>query len=252
MTRPLPEGVRAVAYALMATEAYLWSTSRIPDVTCEVCVRDTTGAPLCPQCQAHAQATVPLADLVASLVYAPYFTQSYHLVKNYKSDNPGPSLPQKMASLMAVGLRGHLDCYRAISGSRDTTWAVVPSLRRPGQDHPLRRAVLTFARADRETRLTAAPGVADPRALDPAHFGVPTDQQLPDSVILVEDSWVGGGHAQSAASALKLAGVRHVGVFNVARVLDPRWGPTAEFIRHQRAQATFDPTRCPWTDGVCP
>lgn len=253
MTRSLPDHVQRIADVVRATEAYLWSTSRIPAVTCDVCSTPTGGTRLCGPCAHHVASRFATADAVGTLIYAPYSTQAYHLVKNYKGDNPGPSLPSKMASLLAIGLQGHLECIQALSGSHDVWWAVVPSTRRPGPQQPLRQAVLTFARPSKEMRLSAVPGLAQPRAFDPSHFVVEPNQPIPDSVILVDDSWVGGGHAQSAACALKLAGVRHVAVFSVARVLDPSWDDTDAFIKSQRSTQAFEPTRCPWTaDGVCP
>ncbi len=251
MTRPLPQAVQPLADVLKATETYLWTTVRIPGVTCRVCVRETEGgADLCSKCRSHIGAAYPTADFVGSLVYAPYFTQTYRLVKHYKGANPG-KLPTTFASLLALGARGHLDCFRTLAGSEDTRWAVVPSLKNAGAPQTLRTAALTFAKSERETVLHGVADVFDARAFDPGHFTVPP-QELPDSVMLFEDSWVGGGHAQSAAAALKRFGVRKVGILNVARVLDPNWEPTEQFIKTQRPSMGFGPERCPWTDGDCP
>ena len=254
MTRELPAKVQPVVDAIAASDAYLWSTLRIPGVTCRVCNTPTGGGDICGPCKQHGASDHPVADAVGTLIYAEYGTQSYHLVKHYKGDNPGPSLRPKMSSLLAIGLQGHQDCIMEISSSHDMGWAVVPSTRRPGPDQPLRQVVLTFANPGREVRLGVAPTILDPRALDPAHFPLAPGQVLPDSVVVVDDSWASGGHAQSVAAALKLAGVRHVAVFAVARLLDPNWRDTDMFLKSQpRGTRVFEPTRCPWTaDGVCP
>lgn len=252
MTRALPPGVQPIADTLVASAAYLWSTVRAPGSTCAVCVTPIDGGSLCSRCHEHSTSPHPVADLVGSLVYAPYQTQSYHLVKHYKGKNPGPSLPSLMASLLAVGLRGHIDCLLSLSNSSDIRWCVVPSTRERHHKQPLRVAVQTFARLNREFELSASSTITDARAFDPSHFIVPPGSQIPDSIVLIEDSWVGGGHAQSAASALKMAGVRHVSIFNAARVLDPRWQTTERFMKERAGRQQFIPTRCPWTYGVCP
>lgn len=251
MTRRLPDEVQPAVRALSG-EGYLWSCTRLSGVTCRVCCTPTAGAAVCTACAAHIASPHPTADIVGTFVYAPFGSQSYHLVKSYKSDNPGPTQPKIMATLLGVGLRGHRDCLMHLSGSSDLRWAVVPSTRRPRPDQPLRTVVLTFANPARETRLAARPGLEDPRAFDPTHFAVPPGQTMSDSVVLIDDSWVRGGHAQSAAAALKLRGVRHVAVFSAARVLAPDWPPTAEFLRARAGDRTFEPARCPWTFGECP
>ncbi|WP_431837853.1 hypothetical protein [Cellulomonas sp. Y8] len=71
-----------------------------------------------------------------------------------------------------------------------------------------------------------------------------------EHVIVADDSWVSGRHAQSAA-ALKFAGVRDVSILTVARVLSPGGPPNVDFIRH-RLDRPFDPRVCQWTGGACP
>lgn len=125
----------------------------------------------------------------------------------------------------------------------------MPSTRSRQHPHPLRQILLRFARADREIVLRASPDIIDPRAFEPSNFYVEADQSISDSVVLVDDSWVSGGHAQAAAGALKLAGVRYVANFNVARVLDHKVPTTEQYMtRHPRS---FVATRCPWTGTEC-
>ncbi|HZK47997.1 MAG TPA: hypothetical protein VFD74_00120, partial [Thermoleophilia bacterium] len=93
--------------------------------------------------------------------------------------------------------------------------------------------------------------VSEPRSLRPENFAVTAGQRVPDHVLVIDDSWVSGGHAQSVASALKSSGVADVSIFTVARVLDPQWSPNADFIK-ERLRGVFDPRICPWTGGDCP
>ena len=252
MTRPLPVEVQAIADHLRTHEGYLWSTIRQQELTCTICVTPTGGPAICDQCERHRSSPHPKADQTGILIYAPYGEQSYHLVKQYKGQSPGPSLPQKIGSLLALGLRGHRECVMHLADTTDMTWAVVPSTKNLNRAQPLRQQMLTFANPERETRLHPTAEIPDPRAFDPTHFRLDPGESIPESTILIDDSWVSGGHAQSAASTLKVAGVRHVAIFAVARVLDPSWPPTANFLQTSHQRRTFDPTRCPWTTGTCP
>lgn len=252
MCRSLPTAVQTIADHLIANDGYLWSTFRKEGVTCLVCTTQVSASDrLCRRCLRHRESVTPTADQVGSLIYAPYGEQSYHLVKNYKADAPGPNLQEKMKSLLAIGLRGHTACAMALGDATEASWAVVPSLKRPDRPQPLRLLVDSMAK-NQGIRMRAGESVSGPRALAPGNFVVDPDQNVPDFVLLVDDSWVSGGHAQSAAAALKLWGVRHVAIFIVARVLDPNWEPTTEFMTRHRSQRLFDPHRCPWTSGPCP
>lgn len=251
----LPEGVQRVADLVVEQAGnYLHNTIREEGVTCAVCSApvDTAGTRLCGPCASHAGSLHPTADRVASLIYAVEFdSQAYKLVRGYKADAPGPSFSDLMSSLLAIALRGHVDCDGLLAGSPESFgWAVVPSTQRRDRPQPLRTLLLGLARPGREVVLAPAEHPHDPRGLHPENFTVVSDAPY-EHVILVDDSWVRGGHAQSAASALKLAGVRDVSILTVARVLNPGWQPNVEFIRHHLG-AEFDPQICPWTGGACP
>lgn len=47
-----------------------------------------------------------------------------------------------------------------------------------------------------------------------------------EQVLLIDDTWAGGGHAQSAAHALKSAGARSVGLVVIGRHVRPEWQVT--------------------------
>jgi adenine/guanine phosphoribosyltransferase-like PRPP-binding protein len=49
-------------------------------------------------------------------------------------------------------------------------------------------------------------------------------------VLVVDDTWVSGGSAQSAAAALKLAGARHVAVVVLGRHVNPDDPRSAKFL----------------------
>jgi orotate phosphoribosyltransferase len=55
-------------------------------------------------------------------------------------------------------------------------------------------------------------------------------------VLLVDDTWVSGASAQSAAAALKAAGARRVALVVIGRHVDPADPRSAEFVRALRAK----------------
>lgn len=69
-------------------------------------------------------------------------------------------------------------------------------------------------------------------------------------VLVIDDTWTSGGHAQRAASALRAAGASAVTILVLARWLDPTFGPTGTFIA-DRLNSDYDPARCPLTGVHC-
>ncbi len=253
MSRDLPENVQAVADQLELTAgSYLQSTIRDPGHTCDVC-----GSPVsssyarCVHCTKHAESGHPLADRVGSLIYASKpDSQSYLLVRNYKTLAAGPSIKLQMAALLALGLKGHTQCLSALVGAGVQGWAVVPSTRGRAVLHDL---VQRIARAGaREIHIDFTGSSRSDRALHPEFWKVDTSAEVPDHVLLVDDSWVTGSHAQGVASALKTAGVSQVSIFTVANVLDSNWDANRRFIKSHLAPPSFDKSRCPWTGSDCP
>ena len=60
-------------------------------------------------------------------------------------------------------------------------------------------------------------------------------------VLLVDDTWVSGASAQSAAAALKAAGARRVALVVIGRHVDPADPRSAEFLRTLRSQSASIP-----------
>jgi adenine/guanine phosphoribosyltransferase-like PRPP-binding protein len=63
-------------------------------------------------------------------------------------------------------------------------------------------------------------------------------------VLVVDDTFTTGARAQSAASALQLAGARVVAIVPIGRVIDPNHGEHAQAYWTRRVGATFDFGRC--------
>jgi adenine/guanine phosphoribosyltransferase-like PRPP-binding protein len=78
------------------------------------------------------------------------------------------------------------------------------------------------------------------------------DQALNGShVLIIDDTWTSGGHAQSLALTARAAGARTVTIVVIARWLDTDWPATAGYLEgHPRRD--FNPRICPVTGNACP
>ncbi len=250
MTRSWPVELQQLAAVLhQKASTFLDRVVRQRGFTCEVC-----GAPVvngyetCYPCGELRSGLAPIADRVASLVYAVEpGSQTYQVVRNYKGDRPGPDMRFIMLALLILGLRGHTNCLNALSAAPVDGWAVVPSTRGRAMLHDLVTAIST--RPDQEVRVRFQ-GVAGEREFAPEHWVVDIDSPR-NHVLVIDDSWVQGAHAESVASALKSAGVQEVSIFTVARVLRSDWRPNRSLINALKG-GTFDWKVCPWTEGTCP
>src|SRR5689334_14224129 len=92
-----------------------------------------------------------------------------------------------------------------------------------------------------QARLVIRPG-RQGRDPDPSRFHTERGR-LRAEVLLLEDSWVSGSSAQSAAAALKRAGAKRVAVIVLGRHLDPadRFGAS---LAARVAELPYDPGRC--------
>lgn len=218
--------------------------------TCVVCARPSAGTERCNPCRQQ-RGHAGLADATAFLTYAVAGQQSGHVMRGYKA-GPEPVGEHRMVVrlLVALGLARHRSCPARLAGIPVTHWAIVPSLPAKAGDHPLHPLVAGLAPGS-EVRLAATARVRYPRAARTDHFRA--DEPLPPGshVLLIDDTWASGGHAQSAALALHAAGAGHVSLLVVARWLNRDYRGAVEFIG-EIAQNDYDPAICPWTGGACP
>jgi hypothetical protein len=63
-------------------------------------------------------------------------------------------------------------------------------------------------------------------------------------VLLIEDTFTSGARAQSAASALRLAGAAQVAVLTVGRVIKPDWNENCLRIWGEASSKIFDFSKC--------
>jgi hypothetical protein len=151
--------------------------------------------------------------------------------------------------LLRLALEGHTRCAEALADLPVTHWASVPSLPPKSYAHPLRGLVASWGQGV-EAPLVAASGVQQPREVSADHFACPVPLSKGAHVLLVDDTWTTGGHAQSAVLALRQAGAARVSLLVVARWLKEDYGDNKKFIAGLRTH-DFNPRICPWTGGDC-
>jgi hypothetical protein len=228
---------------------YLRNAVREHKMTCAVCATPAPGYLRCLACNAHHQAFgAQLADAVAPLAYAAGGQQSGYVMRGYKSQRPVEEHVSVVAMMSMLGVGLHTACAGVLAELPVSHWSTVPSLPAKAGPHPLRRLIQPVGPGD-EVPLTAATAVKDPRAVDAAHFVAPPLPQAAH-VLLVDDTWTRGGHAQSAALALRAAGASRVSVLVAARWVNPEWDDNARWLRE--LSRDYDPLICPWTGGHCP
>ena len=162
---------------------------------------------------------------------------------------------QTVALMAALGLLGHAICGGALTGTPVSAWATVPSLP-PKPDlatHALNDIVGKLARpAAIEVTLTAAADSTNPRDVNPSHYAASANA-AGRHVLVIDDTWTGGGHATSAALTVRAVGATHVSVLVLARWLSDGWEQTTQQWAKQHLSAPdFNPDVCPWTQGPCP
>jgi hypothetical protein len=197
----------------------------------------------CYQCERHdLLGHGLLADAVVPISYAVKGTELAEALWRYKSW-PAPSAPARawLRGLLLAFLDDHGPCvWRHAAMTPADRLAVVPTgCGRPGP-HPLLQLAWPYLRLPLSP-LAIRPG-RQGRDLDLHRFRAgPVPAR--SGVLLLDDSWVSGASAQSAAAALKLAGAGRVAIVVLGRHVnpaDPRAGPLIARL----TPATYDPATC--------
>lgn len=167
-------------------------------------------------------------------------SQLYYWLKRYKSawdPDERQQIAARLLLILAHFLERHAGCM-VISARVDAidVLTVVPSTRpdRTGP-HPLHRAfdMLTGFAWPLEILLERGPGQLDRLVASDDAF-VPVADVAGRTVVVLDDTFTAGSHAQSAASALSLAGADVVAVVPIGRLIAPGFSEeTAEYWRRQ-------------------
>lgn len=159
--------------------------------------RGTTGRgfALCRPCAVHARELPHRADLVVPVSYAPRGGELARALSGYKTPGAPLAHGERVRTLLSRFLRRHEPCLAAALGvAAIPAFTVVPS-GRGRVPHPLWSLL-----RDGEPRLR--------------EFG-----PVPGPMVLLDDLWTTGSHAQLAAAALKRAGTPRVAIVVVGRFL---------------------------------
>ena len=182
------------------------------------------GLARCYQCDVAAgQFGDLLADVVVPVGYAVKGGQLAGDLWRYKSgQRDAAAAAARLRSLLSGFLRDHAARVWRDAGMADgpALAAVVPSGQgRPGA-HPLLGIVASCTGLPMIELSVRPEGAVHGRSVSTGWLRVGGAVAGAD-VLLVDDTWVSGGSAQSAATALKLAGVRRVAIIVLGRHVDP-------------------------------
>lgn len=249
-----PDQTSAAANALaLHAGGYLFNTIVSQGVTCRYC-RVPVSPPYetCVACHGLDSQGLMRADRRGYLTYAISTAQSATLMYGYKGAHGAEHHQAIIRMLLQVGFMGHASCPLRLGGGSSPRWAVVPSLRQRVGVHPLTSIVRQLIVPGFEIELAPGSVAGDARIFNPDHFSVVSPVPMDCHAVLIDDTWVGGGHAESAGLALRRAGATQVSILNVARMLNMSWGANPPFVRDV-LRGPYVATVCPWTaTGVCP
>jgi hypothetical protein len=240
---------RLSAVLVSRAGGYLRNPVRQDNVTCADCMTPTTGYERCYPCRQH-RVRAGLSDASAFLTYAVAGRQSGYVMRGYKAPRPLDEHRTIVSLLVFLGLLQHRECPGGLAGVPVTHWATVPSLPAQPGEHPLHRLVGNLA-PGREVQLVAAPKAAYSRTVSPEHFTAVGALGQGSHALVIDDTWVRCGHAQSAVLALRAAGAARVSLLVVARWINRDFGDNAEFLR-EIDRHDYQPEICPWTGAGCP
>lgn len=217
---------------------------RVPpagDDVCAVCRGYVNGYRRCFQCHQARQALGDrIADAVAFVSLAPRGEQLAHELARYKNDRPGSvhraGMEIGLAAVLWKWLRHHEPCLiKHLNVDHFDVLTTVPSS--SGRiTHPLRRlaASLVAGTADRhQDLLTINQTDIAHRAHTANRYRAVVDLRGA-RVLVIDDTWTTGAHAQSASAALKAAGAVTVAVVAIGHWVNPDYGDNKPWLAKHR------------------
>ncbi len=168
-------------------------------------------------------------------------------LRRYKDGETGEDRRRYTAlvvSLLARFLFDHGDCLRSCRAGGWDFITTLPSTSRRGP-HPLSDAVrmVPWLAAQHQETLLRGPGPMGHNLANDHGFVVSPDVRGA-RVLVVDDTFTTGARAQSAASALQLAGARVIAIVPVGRVIDPDQGGHTLAYWTRGSYQRFDFGRC--------
>lgn len=226
-------------------ENYLVPVLRLAPGVCAVCHTSMAGlGPLCYQCSRADSTLVATASAVgftALAVKGEQLARDLWVYKNGPSENIRWAPRMGLAAVLWRSLDIHERCLAAaarIPGFSVVT--TVPSTSGRADEPITALAGMIGATRDRYQRLLwsnpEVPNNRDPRG----DRYVAVRSLVGESVLLLDDTWTSGAHAQSAAATLRAAGAYAVGIWAIGRHFNREqsgeYGEAAErYYRQARA-----------------
>ncbi|MDA0184366.1 hypothetical protein OJ997_28940 [Solirubrobacter phytolaccae] len=198
---------------------------------CDVC--HTFIDPGYSRCYACSSQPSPL-DVVVPITYSEHLSQMHKVLRSYKDGDHASQryMMPRLASILWLFLESHEVHVAAAVNAQQSQFDIVTSVPSSTPDGDERRANLrwivglgchpTAQRYERVLHPTG--GVAAGREFNEGRY-VATVDVVGKDVLLIDDTWTRGGHAQSAGAALKAAGARTVGFVVIGRHISPGWRP---------------------------
>lgn len=218
---------------------------------CALCSAPTSSPTYshCVPCEAFQRSGIQLArGGVVALSWAPMDSQGYQDLRQYKEPTVAPDQLGRLRTMFALAFTRHVGCLARRDAERPLAVAHIPSTSglRPGP-HPFEQNFVNMLSADvprAQARYVGPVGGSrnSRRNLTPEHW----ETDLPAGtgrVLVLDDTWVTGGHAQSVAAAFEQRGVA-ARIVVLGRALDPSRTDHGSFLR-ANPPAPFDSSICP-------
>lgn len=222
---------------------------------CEVCHAATPAA--YNRCYACNEAVNEFPDGVADAVVPisisikrEQFATELWRYKEIEDRDAKRILQLRLAAVLWRFLTGHEQCVAGAAGVE--AFDVVTMVPSTGgrQRHPLREIageVVGATRGRFVDLLKANPDIPTDRRVHADRFTVLDGEESVEvagaSVLVIDDTWTRGGHAQSASVALKAAGARRVAIVVLGRHFDPDYAPNGTYLQQAR-EARFSWEHC--------
>ena len=239
-------------------ENYLLPVLRAGEGVCQICHTSVTGGyAKCYPCHQASRILEARADAVSSVALSVAGEQFARDLSVYKN-GPASVRERLHFGLAAVAWRWlvkHEDCVAdAVGVERFPVVTTVPTTSGRAS-HPLPRILgqLVGATSERYRELLR-PNLAVEAGREARIDRFLPIADVPDGlpILVIDDTWTTGGHAQSAAAALKRAGAGRIGVVALGRHFrrggEEPYGPAAEAYYKRSRQLGWDWDKCPLCD----
>lgn len=169
-------------------------------------------------------------DAMVPITYSEHLGQMHLALRNYKDAN-SPAIRRhdviRLAAILWRFLRDHEPCVAGAAGVGGFDLVTIVPSSKPERDRHSAFAELTGwiePIKERLQRTLEPTGEVEGREFDPNRYRAITDLSG-RSVLLLDDTWTAGGHAQSAAHALTAAGAQKIALVVIGRHVRRNYEP---------------------------